>query len=268
MFQDKVPGFYYLAIFIILVVLSVIGASVYRLVNEFQTSTFKNNSYALLIVSKDSKFIYVDKEERSVLFLALGDISKFVKGKNTLEATFALGIPVNGILYDDTPPQNLDAFVNSGNEFRLVFGSDTQTKGVNRYDLHKLVASVRSSVKDRREEIRIDLFNQDAMKKIEEYFVDSAVRNTNQTIEIDNGTKINGLGNLLAIILTKQGYNVIAVRNAKSNPSSYISSEEENSEVINSLLGLTSFERKNTKASPASDITIFLGDDVESMLTP
>lgn len=268
MFQDKVPGFYYLAIFIIMVILSVIGVSVYRLVNEFQTSTFKNNSYSLLIVSDDSKLIYIDKEEKSVLFLALGDISKFVKGKNTLEVTFALGIPVNGIIYDKNPPQNLDAFVNSGNEFRLVFGNDTQLKSINRYDLYKLIAAVKSSIKERREEIRIDLFDQESMKKIDKYFVDSAVRNSSQTIEIDNGTKINGLGNLLALILTKQGYNVIAVRNAKAKSFSYISSREEKSKVVDSLVDLTSFERKNEKASPASDITIFLGDDVESMLTP
>lgn len=268
MFQGKVPGFNYLAIFITLVILSVMGMSVYRLVNEFQTSTFKNNSYALLIVSEDSKFVYVDKEEKSALFLALGDISKFVKGKSTLEVTFVLGIPVNGIIYDNNPPQNLDAFVNSGNEFRLVFGNDIKLKSVNRYDLHKLVASVKNSIRDRREEIRINLFDRDAMEKIDEYFVDSAIRNSNQTIEIDNGTKINGLGNLLAIILTKQGYNVIAVRNAKSKASSYISAQEENSKVVDSLVGLTSFERKNVKVSPASDISIFLGDDVESMLTP
>lgn len=266
--KPKIPGFYYLLIFILFTVLVVLSAVIVRVVNEVATSTFKNNSFSLLIVSKDSKLIYVDKNDKSVLFLALGDIQKFVKGKNNLESTFALGIPVNGVVYDQNPPQNIENFILSSNEFRLVFGNDTKLKNINRYDLYKIISAVRSSSKDNRIEKRVDIFNQEEMKKIDKNFEDSIIRNSNQSVEIDNGTKINGLGNLLALILTKQGYNVVAVRTSATSPSSFIAFRNETGVVANSLKQLTNFPLKEGGVSPASDVTVFLGDDVASMLTP
>lgn len=266
--KEKTPGFYYLLLFFVFIIFAVIIAIVAKVVIEINSSTFKNNTFSLLIVSKDSKLIYLDKDEKSVLFLALGDIEKYVKGKNTLEVTFALGIPINGILYDQKTPQNIDDFVQASNEFRLIFGAGTKLKNLNRFDVYKIISSSRDSIKDNRKEVRVNLFNQEEMKKIDEYFVDSVVRNSNKTIEIDNGTKINGLGNLLAIILTKQGYNVISVRTAKTRPASFIAYRDQIGIVASSLKGLTNFELVKGGVSPASDLTIFLGDDVDSMLTP
>ena len=111
MFQDRIVSFFYLKLFILLIIILVIGAITFRIISEIAGSSFKNNTFSLLIVSKDSKLIYVDKYEKSVMFLALGDIRNFVKGKSTLEASFALGIPINGMIIDNNSPINIADFI-------------------------------------------------------------------------------------------------------------------------------------------------------------
>jgi hypothetical protein len=267
--KENIISFFYLKIFFLFVVLLIIGAVIYKLSAEITGGSFKNNSFSILIVAKESKIIYVDKNDRRALFLAVGDIEKFVKGKNPLEASFALGVPINAILVDKNPPQNLQAFTDADNEMRLVFGQEVVFKNLNRYDVHKFIGAIKAANKDNRQEIRIDLFDQKQMKeKLEEAFTDSAIRNQDITIQIDNGTTINGLGSILALILAKEGYNVIAVRTATSDVSSYIAYDDEINTYVQSLHGLTDFPIKKGKVSPAADVTIFLGDDVDAMLSP
>lgn len=266
--QEKIHAFKYLLIFVSAIIVLLVSASVYRIVSEISDAAFKNNSFSLLIVSKDSKLVYVDSQRNSVLFIALGDIERFVKGKNNLEATFSLGIPVNGILYDSTPPSNIEAFTKWQNESRLIFKKQSDYKNLNKFDIIKLIHTLRSANKDKIKEIRLDIFDVESLKEIEDDFLDSVIRNSQLTVQINNGTTINGLGNLMALILSKQGYNIIAVRNGKTDLTSYVSYEKEGDVVTDSLLGLTGFDYKMEKTSKAADVTIYLGEDVDAMLSP
>lgn len=266
--QEKIPAFRYLLLFIVITVLLIVFGITAKVIHEVATSNFRNNSFSLLIVSKDSKLIYIDRDRKSALFLALGDIQRFVKGKNTLEATFSLGVPINGIVIDDKPPANIKDFTTSNNQFRLIFGNDVDLKNLNRYDVFKIMSALGGLNKDSLKEERVDLFKQEDLDEIEDDFLDSNIRNSAVTVAIDNGTSINGLGNLLALILTRQGYNVISVRTAKSELSSFIAHEGEKNSTVDSLLGLTGFEYKNKRISKTSDVTIFLGEDVDAMLSP
>ncbi len=269
MFQERIVSFFYLKIFIVVIILIIVGSIAYRLTSEINGASFKNNSFSLLIVAKESKIIYVDRGAKSVHFLAVGNIERFVKGKNPLEASFALGIPINAILVDQKPPQNVREFTEPGNEIRLLFGHNAAYKKLNRYDIYQLMSVIRGAHKDDIKEIRIDLFNQEHMKElVGDAFTDSEIRNRDITIQIDNGTTINGLGSILAMILGKEGYNVISVRTARPEISSYIAYEGEVDSYVSSLQGLTGFPIKKGRVSPATDVTIFLGDDIDAMLSP
>ncbi len=269
MLPERIASFLYLKIFFLIVVLVVIGAVIFKLTSEVTGSSFRNNSFSLLIVSKESKLIYVDKEAKNVMFLALGDIERYVKGKNPLEASFALGIPINAILVDKNPPLNLGEFIDPGNEMRLIFGQNVTFKGLNRYDIYRIANAIRGAGKDSRIELRVNLFDQDQVKeKVGDLFTDSTIRNQDISIQIDNGTTINGLGSILAVILGREGYNVIAVRTARPEISSYIAFDGEHNSYVDSLRGLTKFDIKKEKRSQAADVTIFLGDDIDAMLSP
>lgn len=269
MFQEKITSFFYLKVFLLIFIVLVAGSIIYRVVDEVVNSTYRYNSYSLLIVSKDTKYISVDKDGKSAVFLALGDIRSFVKGKKPIEASFALGIPVDAIITDNNPPQNLIGFSSTKNIWRMVVGQGITFKNINRFDIFKLSSAVNTAVKDNRVEVRLNIFNQKEVKeKIANNLADSKVVNAAYTIEIDNGTNINGLGNLMAGILSKRGYNIISVRTSTQPDNSYIAYPEKKNEYVESLSSLTQFPIVKEKKSQAADITIFLGDDLDAMLSP
>ena len=269
MFQERIVSFFYLKIFVVIVVVLVIGSICIRITSEVLESSFRNNSFSLLLVSHDSKLIYVDKANKSVLFLALGDIRSIVKGKGPIEASLALGVPINGMIIDEKSPTNLSDFTSSSNISRLVFSGDTPVfKNLDKYDIYKLSNAIRGAISDNTHEIRVNIFNQDEMRdKVGDLFKDSIINNMSYTVEIDNGTTINGLGNDLAAILGREGYNIIAVRTGVPSPNSYIAYPDKSNIYTDSLAGLTGFVKKKVKSSPSADITIFLGDDLDSMLS-
>ncbi|MDO8270277.1 MAG: LytR C-terminal domain-containing protein [Candidatus Levybacteria bacterium] len=266
--ENSYVGLTYLKFFFFIVFLFIVGAVILKIGSEIIQSKFRNNAFSVLYVAKDSKLIYVDKNTKEVLYLSLGDLRKYTKGKNYLGVSFALGLPINAMILDNKPPANISEFITSQNEWRLIFDGNVTLKNMNRYDIHKVIDAMRSALKDNRTEERVDIFSKEDMKKIEEHFVDSAINNVQYTIEIENGTSINGLGNQLATILGKEGFNVIAVRTARAEIASYVAYPEEENIYVNSLIGLTGFDYKKEKISPAADITIFLGDDLEAMLSP
>lgn len=266
--KESYVGYKYLIAFFALVFIVIIGAVIYRVFAEITQSTFRNNSFSILYVAKDSKLIYVDKNAKSALFLAIGDVREDVKGKDQLAASISLGLPVNALIIDESPPANISEFISSKNEMRLLFDGSPQFKNMNRFDVYKFVGALRSSIEDNRVEKRINLASKKDVDGIEAHFVDSAVINMPYTIQIDNGTSINGLGSTLAKILTREGYNVIAVRTAKRALTSYVAVNESRNTYVDSLLRLTGFDHRKEKVSQAADVTIFLGDDLEAVLMP
>lgn len=269
MFQEKIKSFFYLKIFLLFFMVLVIGSICFKVGEEIVDSSFKNNSFSLLIVSKDSKYISLNKKDKSVVFLALGDIRQFVKGKKPVEATFALGIPIDSMLIDSMPPVNLAEFATAKNQWRLLVGNKIVYKNLNRYDIIKIAGAINSSIKDNRTEVRINLFNQEELKeKLDNKLADSTITNTPLTIEINNGTSINGLGSLFAIILARRGYNVISVKTANSSDNSFIAYPDGEDEFIKQLKTLTRFPVLKTKKSQSADVTVFLGDDLDAMLSP
>ena len=269
MFQERIASFFYLKVFLLIVILVVIGAIIVRVGNEIVGSSFQNNSFSLLIVSKDSKLIFVDKASKSVLFLALGDIQSYVKGKGPIEASIALGIPINALIFDKKSPENLNDFSSSSNVSRLIFSGESPVfKNIDKYDIYKLTNAIKGSPKDNKHEIRVNIFNQEQMKeKVGDLFKDSVINNMGYTIEIQNGTSIDGLGTEVAGILSREGFNVIAVRTGTQKSNSFISYPKKRDIYTDSLEGLTGFVQKEGKISQAADITIFLGEDLDSMLS-
>lgn len=269
MFQEKITSFFYLKVFALIFIVLVVGSIIFKVADEIINSSFRYNSYSLLIVSGDTKYISVDRQGKSATFLALGDIRSFVKGKKPIEASFALGIPINAIIVDNYPPQNLSDFSSAKKIWRLVWGQGVAFKNINKFDLFKLSNAINTAIKDNRAEVRLNIFNQKEVKeKIGDKLSDSSVINVAYTVEIDNGTNINGLGNLMAGILSRRGYNVISVKTSTESGNSFIAYPDKKNAYVESLSALTQFPIVKEKKSQAADITIFLGDDLDAMLSP
>lgn len=267
--QDKIPAFFYLKIFFLIIILLVIGSFLTKVIGEVVHSSFTNNSFSLLLVSRDSKLVSLDKKAKSMRFISLGDMRNYVKGKNPLGASIALGIPINGIIVADKNVDDLTEFVTSDNELKLMFDNTIVRKNVNSYDIFKMMNAIRGMPKDNKEEIKVAIFDEaDVKEKLSEAFLDSEVKNSELTMEIENATSINGLGNIFALILSREGYNVINVRTSEEVGNSYVGYAGPDNSYISSLVGLTGFARRTTGGSHTADVTIFIGEDVDAMLSP
>lgn len=264
--QEKIVSFFYLKIFALLFFVIVVVAIIARLGHEIISSTFQNNSFSLLYVSKDTKILFVDKNGKKASFTAVGDIQTLAKGKNSLEISLAIGVPISCVVIDPHVEfSNIDEFVTFKNEMKLLTSSSLTYKGCNRYDMHKLIGALRGIPEDNRKIQRINLFGSD-IAKIKDVFRDSIVTNMEYTIQIENGTGINGLGSTMAMILGNVGFNVIAVRTVNTGTDSFIAYNGEKNLVTDTLIELTDFEFRKEKIAQAADITIRLGDDLGLIL--
>ena len=266
--KEKIPAFFYLKLFILGIILLIIGSIVFKVVTEVMSSNFRGNTFSLLMVSKDSKLVTIDTNAKVAHYLTLGDMRQYAKGKNPLGVSIALGIPINAVIVGDRFTQDLSSFLASDNELRLMFEPSLIRKKVNAYDIFKLTNSLRGIPKDNIHQFKIDILNEKQVKeKLSSAFLDSVIVNAPYTVEIENSTSVNGLGSIMALILGREGYNVIAVRTSNESGSSYIAFPDKKNDYIDSIIGITGFEQKKVKKSPTADVTIFLGDDMDAMLS-
>lgn len=257
----------YIKIFLVLLVILIIASFSFRFYSLITSSSFRNNSFSILYISKDVKLISVNDDEKSVVFLSIGDVENIIKGKSTFVASVALGVPINGIIYDADIEKSPDLsdFVNFGNELRLITNTNIKYQNLNKFDLHKVFSIARDADKDNITKLKVDLIKGD-FSELEEVFIDKTVRDSQHTIEVINGTQINGLAGSVASMLMKRGYNVIFLNTlpADYGDSSYIGYEFERDFFIDSVSKLTKFEENNKTVSKTADVTIYLGADLES----
>lgn len=266
--KEKTANISYLKFFFWIVVLLVIAASLYRFVTLILNSSFKNNSFSILYLSKESKIVNVNDNDDTVSFISIGDVKHIIKGKNTFVASVALGVPINGIVYDEDINQNPDFkdFISYSNEARLILSFKTYYKNMNEYDLHKVLSIARNANKEDIRIIDVDLLSEGADEKIEGAFLDRTIRGSTHSVEIINGTDVTGLAGSVASVVAKKGYNVVFLQseNTSFDDNSYLGYDFEGDSYTNFLKQLTNFETKNSTHSKTSDVTIFLGADLTS----
>ena len=91
---------------------------------------------------------------------------------------------------------------------------------------------------------------------------DSSIENDHKTIQVINGTGVNGLGNRLAKLITNMGGNVILVvtenNPIKKSMITYIDKKTYTVERLQKVLGYRAIKEPN---NTMSDITIIIGED-------
>jgi hypothetical protein len=138
---------------------------------------------------------------------------------------------------------------------------------MNEYDIHKVMSIARAAGKDNTHILKVNLLDEKSVKEnITDNFKDSSIQDAHYTIEIANGTEVNGLANGVAGLLVQLGYNVVFVHTVKGydNDSSYVGFEFSKNPFVDSLLNFTAFSEKKKILSSSADVTIYLGSDLEA----
>ncbi len=270
--KNNISSFLYLKIFIA-VVLILIGVSVFaKIYSELNNSSFKNNSFTILYLGSSTYLLNVDKKESRFTFINLGNLTPKLKGKNNLEMSLFIGAPINAIIQDKKAKStfnNSDDFLGFSNEITLLTPNDNIVlKRLNAYDIYKFMNTARGVKRENRKNEKITNLDQVGIDKVlSDLLRDTAVHESNATVEVVNGTGINGLANVFSQMLSNGGYNVIEVRSdIAKDLVSQVRFKDKNMPV-EELIQITSFEEINSNNSSTADISVFLGNDLEGRLS-
>jgi len=227
------------------------------------------------VISKKAYVMRIDNKLSTLSILALKDKSGISKN-SMLENSIFLHIPLDGQITNEKDQINdlktqllsvqavLSIFVpnpsvhllqmNLYDYLKLYFWA----KQVPKRNIHEKTIQSISSYKDNNSELNIIISN---------FFGDQDIINEKISVEIVNGTGINGLGSKVAQMLENTGFDVVSVSSTDENRSSaiFITKSSSNSKSLQKIQNLFLFEAKEVEQGIA-DIKIVLGNDISSKL--
>lgn len=261
--EEKITTFKYLKVFIIGVIALVILSIGIKVGSEYLSASFKSDSFNILYIGKESYLVGVDTSSNTFSFVKLPDLKEITQGKNLLQKSMIVGVPVNAQINDrDTKTyKDADEFLTNNSAWNILFGPSKKFRTkINSYDVISFFHKAKGSTNKRNGVITLE-FNEKNDKILSDLFQSDSLRRRATTVEIINGSSVDGLGTSLSRALTNAGYNIISVGSAGGDEDSYIGYSDEQLPEIELLKSFINFNGIMGKNSPAADITIFLGKD-------
>ena len=188
-------------------------------------------------------------------------VFKLSKNIGSYEAGQFLEIPIDGFITSNSLDLNQRA---DSVFFKAIFNYKNLQTNLTIIDLLKLLVFSKtvaaSSVNSKN--ISVDLSPSELEKLVGRLVSDELIEKDNQTIQVINGTDIDGLGNRLARLVTNMGGDVIIVATSdsrkKESTISYIDQKTYTVERLEKVLGYPAIKAGN---DAISDITIVIGED-------
>lgn len=263
MTEERITTFKYLRFFIIGVIILFLFSVGIKVGAEYLNAHFKGDTFNILYIGKESYLIGVDTNRNAFSFVKLPDLKDIAQGKNMLQKSMIVGVPVNAQINDRDARtyKNADDFLSNNSAWNVLFGPSKKFKtNLNAYDLLSFFHKAKGAVNKKNANVTLEFSDQND-KALSELFKNEQVRKRATTIEIINGSGVDGLGTSLSRSLTNAGYNIISVGSAGGDEYSYIGYSNEQLPELELLKSFINFDGVMGKNSPAADITIFLGKD-------
>lgn len=270
--KNKIISFLYLKVFLITLAVLIIASLGYRVFSEISNSSFKHNSFSIIYFGDSTYLLNVDKKAKRYTFIDLGKINSKLKGKNTLEMSILIGVPINAVIQQKDTKAVIGSgedFITLSNQARMIAGNNVSLKRMNIYDIYKFTNAARGALRENKFNEKImDLNKVGIDMQLSNLLRDTKINEGNVSIEVINATGINGLANVFSQMLSNGGYNIIDIRSDTRNDTpSQIRYKGERSELVDSLQQITSFEEIGANESSTADITIYLGNDLAGRLS-
>lgn len=231
----------YIKIFLVVLAFAAFISIAYKFFLLVQNSTFKHDSFNLLLVSDNVSLYHLDRRKNELLIKDLGGKAEAIKNKNKISTSLALGVPLDGKIVIEDGQGRLSV----REIFPLLFTPGKyDLDGLNELDIIKFL--ILSS---------ITAENKSSL----DYFRDAEIINEKISIEIINSTEIDGLGGTILEMLKGAGYNVISV-STEQGQKSQITARKKGVSVqkLTKLFGLPVIEVSD---SGIADVSIILGKD-------
>ncbi len=270
MSKEKSGNLLYVKIFMVVFAIVIFIALIFRLYGEFSQRQFTQNSFNVLIVSdKYVGIIGVDESESRFSSVVVTGSLNEIKSRNTFLQSINFGIPVHAFIYFPPGYQPQDptkSFFNFNNIQSIISNGEIDIRNITLFDWFRL-HNVTKSIDDNRVGIKTYATLDDLSTLIadeeENFFRDSSIANRKTSIQVINGTGINGLGNRIGNMFSRTGYNVVSVIAGEIEESViyyYNDASYEDAQFIAKSFNIPL--QKSTESSVAN-ISILIGENSE-----
>lgn len=251
----------YIKVFLIVVAIAAIVSLSYRTFLMFKNSSFKYDTFNLLVISDHAYLAHIDRSEEKVVVLKFMSLPSNFPKQNKISQSLTIGAPVDGVIsVGKNSGLDLDAnFMNRAMTTRLLTNiARYRFEGVNDLDIVKIFLVVNHAQSGSRKALIVDKPSDTALERYD--LSDKQIFNQKISIQVTNSTEIDGLGSKVSTMLKNAGYNVVSTNNG-TDKVSIIKSGDLNGESVRRLK-----EIFNTAVTPANnnsiaDVVVVLGKD-------
>lgn len=258
--EAQIDTLLYIRIFAFFLVIIIVGAIFVKVFLVVKNSTFNTNAYNILVVTDSVYIIGANKNDKRITVLRTDSEIKDPKKSRLLKYGLDVGIPFRGMIeFEKGERNNISPDIFSLTSVLDMVNNDR----VERYNVGivDLLRFYWITLRAPKENLITLEASDTGRNQLFEIFRDEEIINRKISIEVINGTGINGLGNKFSIMLTNAGYNIISVITREEILNSLVVSHTKNkiTKRLSSDLGFdTLFEDKRGIA----DISILIGQDI------
>ncbi len=256
----------YIKIFFLVVIICALISLVYRSVLLVKNSSYKYEAFNLLLLDRDAYLVHVEGGDNKVSILKIKNAGAALEKKSRLSQSLLLGIFIDGSIISKSQDgfSGVDKdFLKLGKFLSLATNPNFHKNNLNDYDLLKIYMEANGASKINKESKTIEKLDTDKYlgDTIDFFqFSDPEIFNSKISIQVLNGTEVNGFATRVGAILQTLGYNVVETGSTESSKSSITSSSiTPNIERVAKFLNAPIVESEDTGIA---DIKVVLGEDL------
>ncbi len=270
MLKEKNSNLSYLKVFFVLLAVIVFSAMVFRIYNSYVNRSFTQNIFNILIISdKYVSVVGVDEKNKSLsTALVIGDLGK-IKRENIMLQSINFGIPIHAyILYPKSadPMSPTKSFFSPINIQKTNTDINLKSKNLVFFDWLKLY-QIGKSIDEDNVNIKTyaTIYDLRALlqREKEDFFRDSSLAGRKTSLQIINGTNINGLATEVGEMFSRTGFNVVSILTENKQSSKIVySSDDVYQDAL--LIGKSfNFPIEKSFEYQIASVTLIIGEESE-----
>lgn len=273
MIKEKKNSLFYVKIFLVVFAAIFFIAVIFRIYSSYASRQFADNSFNILVISdKYVGVVGVDDGDKRINSAIVTEDLDSIKKRNIFIQSINFGIPIHAYIAfpegveAQNPTKNLFSL---GNIKNISINPAIIKKNISLFDWIRLY-NLSNNIDENRVNIKTYATITDLSKLLssedETFFRNSDLVNRKTSLQIINGTKINGLGNRVGDMFSRFGFNVVSVTTNSFDRSVVYYSEE--SSLKDALLVAKSFDFPVEKSNEydVAAVTLIVGEESELLL--
>lgn len=270
MSKDNKSNLFYVKIFLVIFAAIFIIAVIIRVYDSYTNRSFTQNTFNVLLISeKYVGIIGLDANAKSLHVVAVTNELESISKRSILLQSINFGIPIHGYIFYPKgvePEAPTTSFFSLGNIQSIATNSRLTKEKISLFDWARMYM-----VSGRVEEDMVNIKTYKTIndlitllpKESESFFRDTKLVERKTTLQVINGTSINGLATRIGDMFSRTGFNVVSVTTEDANDSYIYYSDDSAYEDALSIAKSFGFPVIKSLEYELASITLIIGEETE-----